>query len=575
MENLNKYKRWNTQLHLYNNLYWDFVLSQDTTPYKNADGNAISKEDCLSAYLDFSNIDCLTGDTVLSLSKNIWNKAVSEPAVLKDYGLTGIDNGIIPLDNTISNKQYYDLITKSYLKLDGDKRLQLKKVGGNTAAYVYPIEYVEDGGFYRLKGGFFQGFFKLFGFNYQVLPQYIENEWNLEFVLRPQKLIEDEKTINSKNHNKNKGIFFYMGTRAENKFAEFYDANLDDYQSRTDIDCHSSDYFSFDWEDDGMSHELFKAQFFAFLFLAPFNYEQKTPCGGCFPYSDNEAYKEMARECERYFADGYFKFDDDFERFIETSDGANIKQGGYHEIQTDNKFLTYDRTPNGLTTDNDNGDTIVKLYEYTKKSNENKFLTYYKGKGGKVAGDEEDEPYKYDIKKDIGGNAFALRITEDGRIGYRYMVRKCGCYGIIEEYSFPGTISNCDWSVINTKLQIINGNTDDCGVPMGERKMRIMIYVNGSLVFISKELPEFDFKELDEIYTKQEGVPFNISLGGGTQGLSEAWKIYERRPFEKILPLESNFAGTFIGDIKSFKFYTCPMTYPEIKNNYLFEKQKL
>ena len=216
------------------------------------------------------------------------------------------------------------------------------------------------------------------------------------------------------------------------------------------------------------------------------------------------------------------------------------------------------------------------MYGYKDNSNENKFLTFNRTKKGQTTDNEIESKFKYNLENDIKNNAFALKINEDGSIGYRYLIMDCDeGLKLLEEYSFPNAIKYGEWNIIDAKIQIINGNTDDCGVPMGKRKMRIMIYVNGNLVFISKELPEFDFKKLDEIYAKQEGVPFNISIGGGTQGLSEAWVIEKRCPFNKVLPLENNFAGTFIGDIKSFKFYSCPLSINEIRNNYLFEKQRL
>ena len=108
-----------------------------------------------------------------------------------------------------------------------------------------------------------------------------------------------------------------------------------------------------------------------------------------------------------------------------------------------------------------------------------------------------------------------------------------------------------------------------------KRKMKIYVYVNGYLKFISKLLPEFDFRELNEIFEKQEGVPFNISVGGGTQGLCDSVFVDYNMAFEKILPIEQNFAGTFIGDIKSFRFYTCPLEYTEIKNNFLYDNTVL
>ena len=38
-----------------------------------------------------------------------------------------------------------------------------------------------------------------------------------------------------------------------------------------------------------------------------------------------------------------------------------------------------------------------------------------------------------------------------------------------------------------------------------------------NLFYITKELPRIDLRKLDELYEKQEGVPYNISIGiGGT-----------------------------------------------------------
>ena len=83
--------------------------------------------------------------------------------------------------------------------------------------------------------------------------------------------------------------------------------------------------------------------------------------------------------------------------------------------------------------------------------------------------------------------------------------------------------------------------------------MKLYFYVNGFLVFISKELDEFNFRELNDTYQKQEGVPYSISLGGGTQGLLESiLPDYYNTP-DYIFPIEKDFCGTFLGDIKSFK----------------------
>jgi hypothetical protein len=100
----------------------------------------------------------------------------------------------------------------------------------------------------------------------------------------------------------------------------------------------------------------------------------------------------------------------------------------------------------------------------------------------------------------------------------------------------------------------------------GSHRIKIYVYVNGYLKLVSKELPEFAFRELNDIYQKQEGVPFNISLGGGTQGLMETIGPDYMNSTKYVLPLERDFGGSFNGDIKSFKMYSCPLDYSTIKD---------
>ena len=98
-------------------------------------------------------------------------------------------------------------------------------------------------------------------------------------------------------------------------------------------------------------------------------------------------------------------------------------------------------------------------------------------------------------------------------------------------------------------------------------------YVDGKLVYITKELPKLNLRPLNEEYVKQEGVPYNISLGGGTQGLAETiLPNYMLNP-TRVYPLEKYFAGSFIGYMKSFKFYDCGLEYGNILRNYKFEKK--
>mgnify|MGYP003291028894 CR=1 FL=1 len=102
----------------------------------------------------------------------------------------------------------------------------------------------EDRSYISLRGGFFQGFFKLEKNSYQVLPTNLNEDLVFHFELRPRTDYSiDDKTIN-KTHPNNKGIFFYIGTRAENKFWPFYKTDASIMEKMKKIDAQSEGYFA-------------------------------------------------------------------------------------------------------------------------------------------------------------------------------------------------------------------------------------------------------------------------------------------------------------------------------------------
>lgn len=105
---------------------------------------------------------------------------------------------------------------------------------------------------------------------------------------------------------------------------------------------------------------------------------------------------------------------------------------------------------------------------------------------------------------------------------------------------------------------------DLCQKEYRQGKMKVYIYVNGYLKMVSKELPELMLRPLNDGAERQEGVPYNISIGGGTQGLAERIYLDYYDITDYLLPLEKDFGGTFIGDIKGFSFYDCQLPYSTI-----------
>lgn len=297
-------------------------------------------------------------------------------------------------------------------------------------------------------------------------------------------------------------------------------------------------------------------------------------CNKC-NISDNE-YEDInfdCNDCDIYLSESeYFEKDLDITDFeYETDGGYELKISDYYEIRTDNGFLIYDRTCNGYTVNNwIQGDTLL-LYGRKKEYKGNLFIYMNRTPTGYTINNIDslliNNEKSYDYESDLYRNAFALQITDKGQIGYKYLVKNCDSvssdtehYSILSGYSSEGLIEKDKWYTINVKITSLSN------------KMKIYFYINGKLKYISSELPLFNFKALNILYQMQEGVPYNISIGGGSQGLCDVimpqfTNIYNN----PIYPIEKNFAGSFIGYFRKFRFYNCSMEYMDVNNNYLFD----
>lgn len=616
---------------LYTGKYYDFMLFKGSV-------NKYGKQyiDSLSI-ADFSSLNLKDG---ILYSDVVWNNAVNEGVELLDVGLTGVDNGLISFrKDRITNEKFLELYLNSTMKIEsGDTRFFMTPVTGNTLEYIYPL-YLNDGDekYISCKGGFYQGFFKLYGHKYQVLPDNLNKDIVLHFELRPRTDYEIDKYTINYNHSNNKGIFFFIGTRAENKFWPFYKTNSNVIKNFKKINAQFEGYFS-GCKDSGTTYDVnennvvflenqwlkeepeeTKIDGYFAVGDSYFNFDdsmfEKTTIkinkenfivskdesyfntgknslntydfnsyGACYSNtsSDYNQVNISTSCCENYFNDGYYdnrcpEYDNNKsieDKFIGEgieidkkgnyidSVGHEINKRGHIDIVTDNKFLMFDRTASGFTTKNWVEGTKVTLTDRRSWPNANYFLLMNRTKTGYTAHNienySENNSYDYNLFKDIRNNVFALRITDTGAIGYRYGVFDCDSenkYSVIEEYSKDNIIKFDTWNKINVRFTALTGN-----------KMRIMIYANGYLVFVSKELDAFNFKELNEIYQKQETVPYNISLGGGSLGLMETiLPNYYAIP-EYILPIEKDFCGSFLGDIKTFKIYEGFIDYSSITN---------
>lgn len=660
--NIKQHNRHNPLLRLNYDEYWDFFVNYDSFgSYNLSKGNSLN-DSCLISYIDLCNSACTSGDTWLfSTDDYSWESGISISNTLYNISYTGLDNGLFTFKkDRISNKDFLELYQNNkYEILEDDYRLKLHAVSGSTGLYDYPLHIDECEAV--LNGGFFQGFFKTECDKYQILPSKLEegNNWEFEFKLKPCELEkESDKTLNDK-YPDNKGIFFYIGTRAENKWVYLYKddeaesgscftLSPDNYVEDAYID--KKDYIignfygtnnvfpEEDTIDDYLNYKYFDPKYYVhtastcdlddyieFEDDKPYTIDEEnlpyTFVEDCCSNNTSSSYgvryvnifcckscgcssgyrrkpitnstDTSTKSCNFCLKDGDYwddeyaiGFDDldcDFD-YIEpeldisdfdylTDSGLSISGANQTTLfTTDNKFILFNRTCTGYNINTYEEGVQLEMYGRKQKFKDNLFIlmnrtcTGYNINNIDSLRDKVNNEYDYsDFYSDIYNNALAFRITDNGEIGFRLLTYDCEISGddktsIIEGYSYTGVIEQCEWSYVHVKV-----------IPSVD-KMKMYFYVNGKLVYITSWLPKINLRELNEDYTKQEGVPYNISLGGGTQGLCETiLPNYMLEP-TRVYPLEQYFAGSFIGYISKFRWFNCNLEYNSIRNNYLFDK---
>ena len=636
MGNLRDRNHQNPKLRVNMDEYWDFTVSHDAIDCYQINGSGLCNDDLIS-YIDMTDESCYDGDSWLFSKQDYsWVDGYAVEHDMANIGYTGVDNGLIRYRrDRINNKTFFDLFTGSKYHIDDDDiRLKLHAVSGSTALYDYPL-HVENGSV-ELNGGFYQGFFRTECGKYNVLPHKIDSAWSFEVTLKKCDLKpSSKKTLNDK-YPENKGIFFYIGTRAENKWVylyekddECYTLSPDNYVEDAHIDKEgyiinnffdlSSVYdvpYQFPNDEDiygnvhskilkpCILHEPYVPEYHVKSIITQCGCKRKywkvpvypsdvkeeekseiepddyveiptiSTCGSMSPdnYVDESGIDPIVEE----IIDAYNRIDCDYVADeidisyfdYQTDNGMSISGVNQYYFYTDNKFMLFDRTKDGYKVNNWVEGTKMMYYGTKNKFKGNLFMLMNRTKTGYTINDIQElidrANNQYDsLYKDIIYNAFALRITDDGEIGYRYIVPDCTGeedYLIQEGYSDKGVIPDCEWTTVHVRIE------------RQGKLMKLLFYVNGKLVYITDTMPMLNLRKLDEINEKQEGVPFNISLGGGTQGLAETVQRNYMLDPSRVYPLEKHFAGTFIGYLKSFRFYNGWLSYDCISNNYEIER---
>jgi len=571
MGNIKNFNFNKLDLKLSNSDYWDFFLATDE--YGSEVCSGVTSGDCFVVWYDFNNTNIYSGGSETIYSLVSWDNAVNTGYTLNTIGLTGIDNGLVTFDKQSGDTSNVALLSAltgtTKIILSGDSRLVMNAVTGTTGLYTYPLDLIPSsastvGAYSQLCGGFYQGYYKLDGNSYEVLPVRVNQAWSAEFWLNPQDNCSGYTgtTLND-DYIDNKGFFFYMGTRAENKFWDTFDGVDSGCTSGCTVPSGCTDVLS-EWctipketdislIDNGVTIPLNPPLIDVELITNQFLIYGRASSGGT----------GNCGSCGRPY-DGLGT------QTVSTYDGNGIEVITRRQEVTNktNPFLIYGRASTGgcgncggRESDGFGRETTATFSGFTS----------------------DETTLDYNI--DIIDNALGFRIKDDGSIGYRLLTVTGSCVTastgtnyitgvtIEESYSASGTVSADTWSYIT--LRFVTNYYDECELIHGKRRTgKLMVYVNARLKHVFNDFDEFIARRLNENRLKQVGVPFNFSLGGGTQGLIDSQTFDGLDMGDRNLPIQENFAGTFIGGISQFKFNICDLSFCDIKYNFASDAER-
>lgn len=533
-----------------------------------------------------------SANTLVSLNyynPNNDNLDMFTASTLCDIGLTGIDNGLVNqmTGQTISYTMGLLDDVDKFNRYDFDRRFKMFQITGytnppnqrfsaNTATTLYEVVSKTNnliGTYNQLYGGFYQGFFKLFGYDYETFPNRTNKGWSVEMLLRPRK--NDEFTPNSGQttlnltYPNNENTFFYFGTRGENKYYHHASGSpqSDSGYTRTTQslnECLKTCACSNTGVTNSRCIEVYN----------PLEYrvEHNIECNcGCYNNtvlnSDKDPlYDSMSNSFSiRLSGDPsnpkvcvkVLKFTGDCIVTGSTPITGITYQTGYTVSQycSSNQIFDYCAENGPSYLDSDHWVMVDCVWERN-----NYFETcdlYYKGGLGIIT------DFKY--VDSLSDNTVLL---------------------IEPPVTHTGSPSPDQVEIVNLNERWLIEKTDRLG--------SLKIYVNGKIFYVINGFEEVIPRALNCEKEKQLGVPFNISWGGGTQGLRESLTFtgcpqsltgltYMQDP--EVMPnqtlsastlsglttniyIEPNFGGSFDGAISQFRMYVEPLNASEIAHNF-------
>ena len=534
---------------------------------------------CQSATCSFDN------QTIVS--ENYWNPTDTDPNFcpiitdLCDVGLTGIDNGLVKKmsGETIQiNTGLYSSISDKYSRYKYDRRMKMHPITGftttanrlwNDNSYSYDLSYSNEnnsvGWFAKLNGGFFQGFYKIAGYDYQVFPERVNLGWTSEFLLRYRWTGDTSVGLNNR-YPDNKGTFFFMGARAENKFYHYAEGSPP--------------------QDTG--------------------YTRVTSGLTCMHTCGCTSSANTASTCYSVYQ---------LSGITNTTCGCGCSCNCSSSAQFPEKDPLYDGVSNGLSLrlsgDSGNPRLCIKTYRITGGCESTGTcltgLTY-------VTGTSVTEWCSTRGIFDDCRNTTYINVEHWVQIDAVFQRNEyfSGCdlwdkggLGLIVSDEYTATTANNSLSLIKppiTHADVYDPETTEVvtftDIWMEEKNYRLgklKLFVNGRLFMVVENFEEIIPHLVNVEKEKQIGVGYNISLGGGTQGLKDNLTfsgtcpatvdeiVYQQDPecltthdldntiysgLTTHIRLEEIFGGSMIGDISAFRMYTEPLNASQIAHNF-------
>ncbi len=588
-----------------------------------------------------------------------------------DIGLTGIDNGLVSEMTGQTINFTNGLINDSlkFTRLNFDRRLKLFQTTGYTSSpnirfsgfdktILYEVVSKNDpfvGKYHELYGGFYQGFYKLFGYDYDILPERMNKGWSVEMILKPRLIDEyfpgpNETTLNEIYPN-NKNTFFYFGTRAENKFYHHADGTPNCFTGYTRVTtpltglttcacCNKT-------ITDSRCIYVYPPRSVNNIHDPHVNY-------GCNLCNGNREKKiTCGCDCKDYTCEtcGWECFEHKCDTIItptptpsptptptpdncviiptctptctkcDTCDDCKCSTTGFTSVEnTCEVDPLFDSLSNAISFrlcgDPKNPQIGVRMLSITGDcqttgSCENTGVTFTTGY---TIVDYCTPPIYPRCEQENPAWLEEEHWFQVNIVWERYnWLDECdllfrGGLDTITEKLYLESLANNTVSLVNVPYTKVDGKTaeqieivklnDRWISEKNYREGRLKIYINGKIFYTIENFEELIPRALDTDKEKQVGVPFNISWGGGTQGLrenltfssiTEPYGPYVQDP--ECLPkndlsgttlsglntnilIEQNFAGTFEGAIAQFRMYTTPLSAPEVKHNFKILNQK-